>query len=346
TSSATSPGSGAARASASVSPSTASRSGSCAPSFGRAGSSRSPPTRTTCTRPGSSASGSTTRTFSSPRTQAPTRSSSSRFRAGRGGLRARSFAPCPGSCAARWCSSRGRCEGAAVRDDVRAFVDLCSRLFAAAGPVVEIGALQTPGQEGYADLRPFFAGRPYFGCDLARGAGVDCVQDAEALGIAADSLEHVADPFRATGEIPRVLAPGGTAIVAVPFLFPIHYAPDYWRFTPEGVRRLLAPFPVAAVWSLGDAQWPHTVFAVAHKAIDDAGAARFAAAAAQLPARWDATPVRDVLLPFVPVTSLLRRDDGAAQPVPLGPAGVEQELVCPGDRLARIDVRIETPADG
>jgi hypothetical protein len=242
-----------------------------------------------------------------------------------------------------------------VRDDVRAFVDLCSRLFAAAGPVVEIGALQTPGQEGYADLRPFFAGRPYFGCDLARGAGVDCVQDAEALGIAdgaaatviaADSLEHVADPFRATGEIHRVLAPGGTAIVAVPFLFPIHYAPDYWRFTPEGVRRLLAPFPVAAVWSLGDAQWPHTVFAVAHKAIDDAGAARFAAAAAQLPARWDATPVRDVLLPFVPVTSLLRRDDGAAQPVPLGPAGVEQELVCPGDRLARIDVRIETPADG
>lgn len=45
-------------------------------------------------------------------------------------------------------------------------------------------------------------------------------------------LEHVRRPELAFDEITRVLAPGGTAIIAVPFLYPLHEVPyDYYRFT-------------------------------------------------------------------------------------------------------------------
>lgn len=45
-------------------------------------------------------------------------------------------------------------------------------------------------------------------------------------------LEHVQQPWNAFSEMWRVLAPGGTAIVSVPFIFYLHGQPhDYYRFT-------------------------------------------------------------------------------------------------------------------
>ncbi len=45
-------------------------------------------------------------------------------------------------------------------------------------------------------------------------------------------LEHVKQPWNAFSEMWRVLAPGGTAIVSVPFIFYLHGQPhDYYRFT-------------------------------------------------------------------------------------------------------------------
>jgi len=45
-------------------------------------------------------------------------------------------------------------------------------------------------------------------------------------------LEHVSRPDVAFDEIARILAPGGTAIIAVPFLYPIHEDPfDFYRYT-------------------------------------------------------------------------------------------------------------------
>jgi len=45
-------------------------------------------------------------------------------------------------------------------------------------------------------------------------------------------LEHTREPWRAFSEMYRVLAPGGIAIVSVPFVFYLHGQPhDYYRFT-------------------------------------------------------------------------------------------------------------------
>ncbi len=45
-------------------------------------------------------------------------------------------------------------------------------------------------------------------------------------------LEHLRRPEVALDEVFRVLAPGGTAIIAAPFLYPIHESPhDYYRYT-------------------------------------------------------------------------------------------------------------------
>ena len=54
-------------------------------------------------------------------------------------------------------------------------------------------------------------------------------------------LEHVVDPIAATRTLHRMLRPGGHLIVVTPFLVKIHNDPrDLWRFTPDGMRTLLA----------------------------------------------------------------------------------------------------------
>jgi SAM-dependent methyltransferase len=238
-----------------------------------------------------------------------------------------------------------------MREEVKAFVASVALRLEPPGPVVEIGALQTPGQEGYADLRPLFPGRDYLGCDLVDGPGVDRIEDVRALSfadgsigtlLAVDSLEHVADPQHAVAEMHRVLSPDGLAVVGTPFVFPIHHHPDFTRFTPEGMARLLSAFPAVAVFSVGDAQWPHTVVAVASKGSD---ADRFQAGIERVVRDWEATSPPEALVRFQPVESVFRRDQ-------LFPAGVsirrgaprEQLFECPVDDLARIDVRLG--ADG
>jgi len=58
--------------------------------------------------------------------------------------------------------------------------------------------------------------------------------------ICSEVLEHVADFSAALGEIARVLKPGGTLLVTCPFLYPIHGQQDFWRFTPDALKRLLS----------------------------------------------------------------------------------------------------------
>ncbi len=58
-------------------------------------------------------------------------------------------------------------------------------------------------------------------------------------------IEHVIDPFAAVRTLRGLTRPGGYLVVSTPFLVRIHELPqygmrDYWRFTPNGMRLLLA----------------------------------------------------------------------------------------------------------
>jgi len=87
-------------------------------------------------------------------------------------------------------------------------------------------------------------------CDIDPDRNPDIVDDICASSLPSDSvdvlvmadvLEHVQQPFDAAREIGRILKPGGTALLVVPFFYPIHDRPhDYFRFTEYGLRLLFS----------------------------------------------------------------------------------------------------------
>jgi len=86
-----------------------------------------------------------------------------------------------------------------MRDNVKKFVQTFSKAFDVPGPIYEFGSLQVEGQIGYADLRPFFSGKQYTGCDFRMGPGVD--GDPTARGFYWGVLFLMALPFAVAGSI-------------------------------------------------------------------------------------------------------------------------------------------------
>jgi len=157
----------------------------------------------------------------------------------------------------------------------RALVESAAAVFDPPGPVLEIGSLQVQGQ-AVGDLRPLFPGKPYVGCDMQTGPGVDRVERMEALSfpdgwagtvLCLNVLEHAWDFRRGAEEILRVTAPGGLALVTTEFEFHIHgYPEDYWRFTPRALERLFGNFAGLIYGWQGHPKTPRLVFALGLKA--------------------------------------------------------------------------------
>jgi SAM-dependent methyltransferase len=123
-------------------------------------------------------------------------------------------------------------------------------------PILEIGS-KNYGSVSY-DYRGLFVGRgAYVGADMSPGDGVDVVADLTAdfdclpeslrttrFGaiLCLSVMEHVRDIYRFALNLRQLLAADGVAFVSVPWVWRFHgYPSDYWRFSPEALRFLLAP---------------------------------------------------------------------------------------------------------
>lgn len=118
----------------------------------------------------------------------------------------------------------------------------------ARGILLDVGC----GQKPYAAL---FSGRTtrYVGMEYSPGAGyrgnaADVCGDAAAIPFATASvdtvlctevLEHVPDPDGVIREIARVLRPGGVLVCTAPFVYPVHDAYDFFRYSPGTVATLM-----------------------------------------------------------------------------------------------------------
>ena len=160
-----------------------------------------------------------------------------------------------------------------MRELIKSFVETLAGELPA--PVYEFGSYQVAGQEGFADLRIFFPGKKYVGCDMREGKGVDLVLNLHEIDLPdsvagtvliLDTLEHVEFCRKAMSEVYRILMPGGMVVASSVMKFQIHDFPhDYWRFTPEGFKSLLREFSYSSVDSVGEAEFPHTVVGVGVK---------------------------------------------------------------------------------
>lgn len=159
-----------------------------------------------------------------------------------------------------------------MRQNIKDFVQIVSNILPINEPIYEFGALQVPGQEGFANLRVLFNKKAYVGCDMQEGPGVDKVLNLHKIDIkqnsvgtilCLDTLEHVEFPHQALKELHRILKTGSICIISSVMAFPIHeYPQDYWRFTPAGFLSLLGPFKFKFAGFAGHADFPHTVVGI------------------------------------------------------------------------------------
>jgi len=158
---------------------------------------------------------------------------------------------------------------------IKEFVKTCSEILPIYEPIYEFGSLQVRGQVDFADLRPLFPTKKYIGADMQEGKGVDIILNLHNIKLVSNSvgtvlilntIEHVEFPRKAIKESYRILKPKGILIITSHMFFPIHdYPQDYWRFTPEGFKSLLKPFPFLFVGFFGDEKFPHTIIGIGFK---------------------------------------------------------------------------------
>jgi len=164
-----------------------------------------------------------------------------------------------------------------MRDSIKSLVKIFANTYKIGEPVYEFGSMQVEGQEGFADLRPYFSGKEYVGCDNREGLGVDLVIDLHELQyidfeqpprtvLCMDTMEHVEYPREALIGIEQLMSSDGILLISSVMNFRIHgYPDDYWRFTPSGFKSLLKDFPHSFVGSAGQDLFPHTVIGIGFK---------------------------------------------------------------------------------
>lgn len=92
--------------------------------------------------------------------------------------------------------------------------------------------------------------------DVDKSCNPDVLADAHKLPFEDNSveeivglslLEHVQKPQEVINECHRVLEPRGIITMRVPFIWPYHGSPDFWRFTEDGLQYLFRRFRNVAI---------------------------------------------------------------------------------------------------
>lgn len=105
----------------------------------------------------------------------------------------------------------------------------------------------------YQPYRPLLDGRVgrYLAVDLLKTEWVSVLADGQALPfspetfdlvIATQVFDYFSDPPAAAKQIHAVLRPGGILLASLPACAPRFAEGEQWRFTPSGIRSVLAPF--------------------------------------------------------------------------------------------------------
>ena len=161
-----------------------------------------------------------------------------------------------------------------MRDHNKAFCRLVAETFDCPGPVYEFGSYQVEGQDDYADLRGLFPGQGLRRLRHAAGPGGrprrgrHGDQPARRVGRARCSASRRSSTSsRSAGRSTRSSGSSSRAalfVITSPLNFRIHgYPDDYWRMTPNCLRRLMAPYAARVagyqgyhcVPALGDGRW-------------------------------------------------------------------------------------------
>jgi len=152
-------------------------------------------------------------------------------------------------------------------------------VFKPKGKILEVGSFVVPGQEKLMDIRRYFPGCTYIGCDMRPGVGVDLIENAERFTfkdetfdcvICLDTFEHIENIFKASKEIYRILKPKGILVLSSVMNCPVHDFPyDYWRFTPKAFEFLTQKFAMQFIGYYGVSEFPRNIYAVAIKNTDN-----------------------------------------------------------------------------
>lgn len=116
------------------------------------------------------------------------------------------------------------------------------------GVLLDVGCGLKPYEKAYAPFIESYIGIEYSPESGYRGNKADFCGDAAYLPLADESvdtilctevMEHVPNPEKTVAEFERVLRPGGTIITTAPFVFPIHDAYDFFRYSPDGLAAIM-----------------------------------------------------------------------------------------------------------
>lgn len=125
---------------------------------------------------------------------------------------------------------------------------VASHAHLAHGVLFDVGCGIKPYEKIFAPYVDSYIGLEYSPESGFRGNKADFCGDAAALPLGDGSIdtilctevmEHVPDPEKTIAEFARILRPGGTLITTAPFVYPIHDAYDFFRYSPEGLAAIM-----------------------------------------------------------------------------------------------------------